>query len=68
MYQLLPIERELLRRAEESITALARAIDSRAWHPNDPMLRDLERQLAEAQNSPSERQRHHEDERKRFYT
>lgn len=50
-----PIERELIRIAQERVIELERAIDARVWHPNDPMKRDLEKRLAEARNSLSER-------------
>ena len=57
------IGRELVRIAEERIIMLAREIDSRNWHPNDPLLRTLEKQLDEARSNLAYKQKMlHEDE------
>ena len=40
-----PVESELLRRKQERVFALERALAARNWRPNDPMKADLERDL-----------------------
>jgi len=54
MGDLLPVEAELLRRKQERVFAFERAIADRNWHPDDPLKRDLEQQLAKARASVAE--------------
>lgn len=49
------ISRELLRIAQERVIALERALDSRDWHPNDPMRAQLEKDLAEAREQVADK-------------
>lgn len=67
MFELSPIEAELVRLAQERVFELERALAARTWQHGDPMKRDLENRLVAAQNQLSERLAHHEQQRRDYY-